>query len=103
MSSVFNKILNKTDSSNSYLSHTYQTITLNEANDILTVTLNRPEKKNAMSFEMMKELIYLAKGLKKGRQTRVVILNGAGDTFCAGIDLGDLNNPKMPQWPCMNW
>lgn len=99
MLSVLNKMLNKTDSSNSYsrnnyLSRTYQTITLTEANDILTVTLNRPEKKNAMSFEMMKELIHLAKGLKKDRQTRVVILNGAGDTFCAGIDLGDLNDPK---------
>ena len=35
----------------SLLSKTYQTITLSETNDILTVTLNRPDKKNAMSLQ----------------------------------------------------
>lgn len=78
----------------SLLTKTYQTITLSEANDILTVTLNRPDKKNAMSLQMMAELINIAKALKKDRAIRAVIINGAGDTFCAGIDLGDLNNPK---------
>lgn len=76
------------------LTKTYQTIALSEADDILTVTLNRPQKKNAMSFQMMTELIGVAKALKKDRSLRAVIINGEGDTFCAGIDLGDLNNPK---------
>ncbi|WP_296404006.1 crotonase/enoyl-CoA hydratase family protein [Psychrobacter sp.] len=78
----------------SLLSNNYQTIVLSEANDILTVTLNRPDKKNAMSLQMMAELINVAKDLKKDRAIRAVIIKGQGDTFCAGIDLGDLNNPK---------
>lgn len=76
------------------LNQSYNTLSLAETNAILTVTLDRPSKKNAMSFQMMHELIDVAKRLKKDRDIRSVIINGEGDTFCAGIDLGDLNNPK---------
>ncbi len=72
----------------------YQTIKITENNNYLTVTLNRPEKKNAMSFAMMRELVHLAKQIKKQKKLRAVILTGAGDDFCAGIDLSDLNQPK---------
>lgn len=72
----------------------YQLLKLTEANDVLTVTLNRADKKNAMSLDMMRELIDVATRLKKDRRIRAVIINGEGDIFCAGIDLGDLNNPK---------
>lgn len=72
----------------------YHFLKLSHNNDILTVTLNRPHKKNAMSFQMMRELIDVAERLKKERTIRAVIINGAGDTFCAGIDLSDLNDPK---------
>lgn len=72
----------------------YNTITVTTAKQITTVTLNRPDKKNAMSFAMMKELITAAKQIKADKNVRAVILNGAGDTFCAGIDLSDLNQPK---------
>lgn len=76
------------------LNQTYDCIKLSVSDNILTVTLSRPDKKNAMSLHMMQELISVAKLLKKDRSTRAVIINGEGDTFCAGIDLGDLNNPK---------
>lgn len=72
----------------------YETLTLSESNEVLTVTLNRPDKKNAMSLQMMEELIGVATSLKKDRALRAVIINGEGDTFCAGIDLGDLNDSK---------
>lgn len=72
----------------------YKLLELSESNDVLTVTLNRPDKKNAMSLNMMRELINVAETLKKDRSIRAVIINGAGNTFCAGIDLGDLNSPK---------
>ncbi|MEM6897585.1 MAG: crotonase/enoyl-CoA hydratase family protein [Pseudomonadota bacterium] len=51
---------------------------------IATVTLNRPEKKNAMNFEMFEALPEAASALK---DVRAVILTGAGDAFCAGLDL----------------
>lgn len=63
-------------------------------NQTAYVQLNRPERKNAMSFEMMRELVAAAKMLKKNREIRAVILCGAAGTFCSGIDLADLRNPK---------
>jgi enoyl-CoA hydratase/carnithine racemase len=61
---------------------------------IATVQLNRPDKRNAMSFDLLRELVRVAERIKKDKSIRVVILTGAGAAFSAGIDLGDLNNPK---------
>lgn len=72
----------------------YETLQVSTTNDILTVTINRPEKKNAMSFKVVEELIAVAARISKDKTIRAVILNGAEGTFCAGIDLGDLNHPK---------
>ena len=75
---------------------TYQYKTLQVAvnEDILTITLSRPQKKNAMSFDMMHELIAAARNITEDKTLRAVIINGANHTFCTGIDLGDLNQPK---------
>ena len=63
-------------------------------NGIATVWLNRPEKRNAMSFALLKELLATAKKLQKNRHIRCIILTGEAQVFSAGIDLADLNNPK---------
>lgn len=63
-------------------------------NGIVTVYLNRPDKRNAMSFALLKELVSTAKAIKKDREIRCVILTGEAQVFSAGIDLSDLNNPK---------
>lgn len=60
----------------------------------LIVLLNAPEKRNALSFIMMKKLRWLARELHHWADVRAVILQGCGESFCAGIDLADLNNPK---------
>ncbi len=72
----------------------YKTLQVSITENIVTVTLNRPQKKNALSFELINELVKIAEHIRKDRSLRAVILNGAQGTFCAGIDLGDLNNPK---------
>lgn len=77
----------------------YKTITSHTENQVVTVTLNRPETKNAMSFSMMRELIREAKRIKKDRDVRAVILTGSAKdakdaSFCSGIDLSDLNQSK---------
>lgn len=72
----------------------YQTLQVSIAQDVLTVALYRPHKKNAMSFEMMQELIAVATRIMKDKTLRAVIIHGADSTFCAGIDLDDLNQPK---------
>lgn len=65
-----------------------------ENNGIATVYLNRPDKRNAMSFALLKELVTTAKAIQKDRDIRCVILTGEAQVFSAGIDLSDLNNPK---------
>lgn len=72
-----------------------QTLSIsNLGNGIVEVQLNRPKKHNAMSFLMIDELIATAKSIKKDKSIRAVLLSGAGQSFCAGIDLNDLKIPK---------
>lgn len=63
-------------------------------NGIVIVSLNRPDKRNAMSFALLKELVATAKILKNDRSIRCIILTGKAHVFSSGIDLADLNNPK---------
>ena len=79
---------------NTLATYQYETLQVSVTDHILKVTLNRPHKKNAMSFQMIHELIALAARIGKDTTIRVVILKGADATFCAGIDLSDLNHPK---------
>lgn len=64
-----------------------KTLKLDREGQILWVTLDRPERLNALSWELVAELDELFSGLVEDRDTRVVILRGAGRAFCAGIDL----------------
>ena len=57
---------------------------------VAEVMLNRPEKFNALDLEAFTALDAAARSLAADKSVRVVILHGAGDNFCAGIDLGVL-------------
>lgn len=57
---------------------------------IALVRLNRPQKRNAMDFALLKELLACARRLLRDRNLRAVVLAGAGQSFSAGIDLGEL-------------
>ena len=54
------------------------------------VTLNRPERRNALSLELMLELIGALDEIGRDRETRAVILAAAGKVFCSGHDLGQM-------------
>lgn len=56
---------------------------------VLLVTLNRPERFNAITFQMFDELHDLCRKLKDDDATRAVILTGAGRGFCSGLDLDE--------------
>jgi methylglutaconyl-CoA hydratase len=67
----------------------FDTITLDtDTRGVASVTLNRPGKHNAMSARMMDELHAAATHLAEDASVRVVVLRAAGNTFCAGGDLG---------------
>lgn len=64
-----------------------ETIEVNRSSGIVTVTLNRPAKKNAANGQMWDELLETFRDIGAGGQDRVMILTGAGGEFCAGADL----------------
>ena len=67
----------------------FETLKLDrDARGVLTVTLNCPEKKNALSAQMISDLTQVASVVVPETENRAMILRGAGDVFCAGGDLG---------------
>ena len=69
----------------------YATLQLAYDAGIATVTLNRPEKRNAISFELLNELL-AAFDEVEASSAQVLILTGAGKAFCAGLDLEELKS-----------
>jgi methylglutaconyl-CoA hydratase len=70
-----------------------KTLQLNDAGGIRTVTMNRPERRNALNPEMQDELIAAFEGAARAG-ARVVVLQGAGEAFCSGLDLSVLETMK---------
>ncbi len=66
------------------------TVLVEKEGHLLTVTLNRPEKKNAVNCESMCRLYDAWVRLDEDDDLRVAILTGRGDTFCAGMDLSEI-------------
>lgn len=62
-------------------------IKLEIENKIATVTLNRPEKKNALTLEMLTTLSNIGDNLKEKTSLQCIIIMGSGGTFCSGIDI----------------
>lgn len=62
-------------------------VTVEIENHVAEVTLNRPEKHNAVDLAMFDALIEAGESLARDASVRAVVLQGAGDHFCAGIDL----------------
>ena len=60
------------------------------ADHVATVTLNRPDKHNALDGAMFEAIAAAAQGLADEPGLRAVVLRGAGPSFCSGIDLGSL-------------
>ena len=65
----------------------YQTITLEISDDIAVLTLNRPDKMNALNTQMRAEITDAARFA--AREARVLVMTGAGKAFCSGQDLSD--------------
>ena len=65
----------------------YQTVTLEITDDIAILTLNRPDKYNALTTQMRAEITDAVKEARSA--ARVLVITGAGKAFCSGQDLGD--------------
>ncbi|MGA3316761.1 MAG: enoyl-CoA hydratase-related protein [Candidatus Korobacteraceae bacterium] len=71
--------------------NSYTTLTLDSDGRVATVTLNRPDKRNAISYELIGELLR-ALGEIEQSAAQIVILTGAGKAFCSGMDLDNLRS-----------
>jgi enoyl-CoA hydratase/carnithine racemase len=68
---------------------TYEQIKYEVQDNILTITLNRPDKMNAFTHVMMDELISAFDAADADDNVRAIIVTGAGRAFCAGADLSE--------------
>src|ERR1700744_5494770 len=67
---------------------TYSEITYEVADNVATITLSRPDRLNAFTTTMCREMVAAFDAADADDQVRVVLLTGAGRGFCAGADLG---------------
>ena len=81
-----------------------ETLLVNRAqNGVVTLTLNRPDKKNAMNATMFNELLAVFREVDASATDRVLVITGAGDAFCSGADLGDRGNDTRHPLQRLHW
>jgi len=85
------KIRNENKSVISGLKMNYATLQVSFANDVATLTLSRPDKRNAISYELIADLLKALDEVKNS-SARVLIVTGAGKAFCSGMDLDNLKS-----------
>jgi enoyl-CoA hydratase/carnithine racemase len=71
---------------------TFRTLLYTVDAHVATITMNRPERKNAIGPEMANELVWALDDARDDVGVRVVVLTGAGDAFSAGGDLGGMSS-----------
>lgn len=65
----------------------YETILVKKEDGLATVTFNRPDKRNAMNPQLHRDMYSALTELRYDKHTRVIVLTGAGSSFCAGQDM----------------
>ena len=73
------------------------------SNGVVTLTLNRPEKKNAIDATMFNELLAVFREVNDSSSDRVLVVTGQGDAFCSGADLGDRGNDTRHPLARLHW
>ncbi|MDE3089784.1 MAG: enoyl-CoA hydratase/isomerase family protein [Chloroflexota bacterium] len=88
---------------------TFKTLRVDSANQITTITLNRPSARNSLNVELMGELRELVDQLRGDASTRAVIITGAGRVFSAGADvdmltrIGESYTPEQTREEISKW
>jgi len=76
-----------------------ETLIVERDGGVVTVTMNRPERKNAANGKMFEELLEIFEEVERSEADRVLVLTGAGGSFCSGADLSDPHGPLDPSVP----
>ena len=75
----------------------FEAITVEKADGIATITMNRPEALNAITRTMLKELKSAVDAAASDDEVGLIVLTGAGRAFSAGVDLKELGVPEGPK------
>jgi len=76
----------------------YQSLVFDTEGDLAVITLNRPNRRNALSLELMRELIDCLSQIEKDRSLRVVILAASGSVFSSGHDLSEMVGRNLNEY-----
>jgi enoyl-CoA hydratase len=71
---------------------TFDELILKERGRVAHITLNRPEKRNALSRHLSNEVVVAIERVRRSEEAKVLVIDGAGGTFCAGDDLTEMND-----------
>jgi feruloyl-CoA hydratase/lyase len=69
---------------------TYETLQVERENGVAVATFNRPDKKNAMNPQLHEDMTNVLEELRYDTSVRVLVITGAGNSFCAGMDLKEV-------------
>jgi methylglutaconyl-CoA hydratase len=72
------------------MTRAFKTVEYQEGQGVATITLNRPEKRNAITYELLEDVKSALDEAGQSSTVQVVIVTGAGKAFCAGMDLENL-------------
>ena len=75
---------------------TYETVLIEDRDRVRTITLNRPEKLNALTDQLANEMIAAIEEADRDDEVNVILLTGAGRGFCAGLDLTQPRDGRVP-------
>ena len=78
---------------------TYETIIYEKEGGVGIITLNRPERLNAINYQLVMDLIAIVTEMEQDEALRAVIITGAGRGFCAGADIKELADPNARRLP----
>jgi enoyl-CoA hydratase/carnithine racemase len=76
---------------------TYEVLNCELQGEVAIVTLNRPEKRNALSRQLRDEIVSCLGELEQNENVKAVIITGSGDSFCAGFDLAEFQSGDMQE------
>jgi enoyl-CoA hydratase len=77
----------------------YEAIIYEKKEQVGIIALNRPERLNAINYQLASELTQVIDRIAEDEGVRAVILTGAGRAFCAGADIKDMADPKAKRLP----
>jgi len=75
-----------------------QRVSLTERDGVATLTLNRPERENAVDAQMMVAILQGLRQINSKGSARILLLRGAGENFCAGRDPGTVRPKNAADW-----